>query len=90
MADLKVGPITLEKARGSSLVHAVGVLKNDSDHQRFGVNIELELSDARGNKAGTARDYRTVIEPHQEWRFRALLLDSKAVSARLDRIREEE
>lgn len=88
--DLKVGVITLEKTKGSSLVHAIGVLKNASDHQRFGVSIELELTDARGNPAGTARDYRAVIEPRQEWRFRALVLDSKAVSAQVKTIREEE
>jgi len=88
--DLKVGPIALEKTKGSSLVYAVGVLRNDSGHQRFGVNIEVELSDARGNKAGTAKDYRAVLEPRQEWRFRALVLDSKAVSAKIATIREEE
>jgi hypothetical protein len=88
--DLKVGPITLEKAKGSSLVYAVGVMRNDSGHQRFGVNLELELADARGNKAGTAKDYRAVLEPRQEWRFRALVLDSKAVSAKVAAIREEE
>ena len=88
--DLKVGPITLEKSKGSSLVYAVGVLRNDSGHQRFGVNLQLELTDARGNKAGTAKDYRAVIEPRQEWRFRALVLDSKAVSAKVAAIREEE
>ena len=90
IGDLKVGPITLEKSKGSSLVYAVGVLRNDSGHQRFGVNLELELTDARGNKAGTAKDYRAVLEPRQEWRFRALVLDSKAVSARVAAIREEE
>lgn len=88
--DLKVGPIALERTKGSSLVYAVGVLRNDSSHQRFGVNIELELTDARGNKAGTAKDYRAVLEPRQEWRFRALVLDAKAVSARVAAIREEE
>jgi hypothetical protein len=88
--DLKVGSITLEKAKGSSLVYAVGVMRNDSFHQRFGVNLELELADARGNKAGIAKDYRAVLEPRQEWRFRALVLDSKAVSAKVAAIREEE
>jgi hypothetical protein len=88
--DLKVGPITLEKARGSSLVYAVGVLRNESGHQRFGVNLELEVTDARGNKVGSAKDYRAVLDPRQEWRFRALVLDSKAVSAKVAAIREEE
>lgn len=87
--DLKAGPITFEKARNSSLVYAVGTLRNQSDHQRFGVNIELALTDARGNPAGTAKDYRTVLEPRQEWRFRALVLDSKATAATVSSIREE-
>lgn len=89
LADLKTGAIAFEKAKGSSLVYAVGVLRNESDHQRFGVNIELELTDARGNKVGTAKDYRAVIEPRQEWRFRALVLDSKATTATVSAIREE-
>jgi hypothetical protein len=90
LADFKVGPITLEKTKGSSLVHAVGVLRNESDHQRFGVTIELSLNDARGAPAGTARDYRAVLEPRQSWRFRALVLDGKAVSAAVAAIREQE
>jgi len=88
--DLKVGAITLEKAKGSSLVYAVGVLRNESDHQRFGVNVEVGLADAKGAKAGVAKDYRSVIEPREEWRFRALVLDTKAVSAKLSKVREEE
>ena len=90
IGDLKVGPIKLEKARGSSLVYAVGMLRNASDLQRYGVSLELELADAGGRKVGTAKDYRDVLEPRQEWRFRALVLDAKAVSASVAQIREEE
>jgi hypothetical protein len=90
ITDLKVSPITIEKAKGSSLVYAVGRLKNDSDHQRFGLNVELELTDARGAKLGVAKDYRNVLEPRQEWRFRALVLHPMAVSAKVAAIREEE
>jgi hypothetical protein len=79
----------LEKAKGSSLVYAVGVLRNESDHQRFGVTIEVELTDAGGNSAGLAKDYRAVIEPRQEWRFRALILNSKAVRGVVTRVHEE-
>lgn len=87
--DFKIGAITFEKTSGSSLVYAVGILRNESDHQRFGVNLELKLTDARGGGAGTAKDYRAVIEPHQTWRFRALVLDSKATAASVARISEE-
>lgn len=89
LEDLKTGPVTLEKAKNGSLVYAVGILRNESDHQRFGVNIEIELTDARGNDAGTAKDYRAVIEPRQEWRFRALVLNSKATQGKVARVREE-
>jgi hypothetical protein len=89
VADFKVGSITLEKTRGSSLVYAIGVLRNESPYQRFGVHVELELIDGRGDRVGTSKDYRAVFEPHQEWRFRALVLDSKAVSAKVIAIREE-
>ena len=87
--DLKTGPISLEKAKNSSLVYAVGVLRNESDHQRFGVTVEVELTDARGNAAGTSKDYRAVIEPRQEWRFRALVLNSKATQGKVAQVREE-
>jgi hypothetical protein len=88
--DFKIGAITLEKAKGSSLIYAQGTLRNNSEHQRFGVKLEFELTDARGAVVGAAKDYRAVIEPRQEWRFRALVLDAKAVAARVSSIREDE
>ena len=88
--DFKIGAITLEKAKGSSLIYALGTLRNESEHQRFGVKLEFELMDARGAVIGAAKDYRAVIEPRQEWRFRALVLDAKAVTARVSSIREDE
>jgi len=91
--DLKPGPVTIEKAKSGSLMHAVGTIKNTSGQQRFGVRVELELTDARGNPAGKARDYTQVIEPRQEWRFRALVLDpkgSRAVSGKVSSIKEDD
>jgi hypothetical protein len=88
--DLKVGTIMLEKAKSGSLVYAVGVLKNDSDYPRYGVKIELDVSDAKSTRASKASDYTQVIEPRKEWRFRALVLDSKATSAKLSKITEDE
>jgi hypothetical protein len=88
--DLKVSPITLEKAKGSSLIYAVGTLRNTSAHQRFGIQMELDLLDAGGGKVGVAKDYRSVLEPGQEWHFRGLVLVSKAASARVRSIREDE
>lgn len=88
--DLKISAITLEKGKGNGLVHAVGTLRNDSEHQRFGLKLELALADARGQPLGTAKDYRAVLEPHQVWTFRALVLDPKAVSAQVSSLHEDE
>lgn len=88
--DLKLGTIELQKTPGTSLVHAVGTVKNDSDFVRFGVKIELLLFNKDGKKIGTAQDYQATIEPHQDWRFKALVPDTKAVDAKLLALTEEE
>lgn len=87
--DLKAGNPTLEKAKSGSLVYAVGMLKNDSDHQRYGVRVEFELLDVSGKNVGKASDYKDVIEPRKEWRYRALVLTKKAASARLVSVNED-
>jgi DNA-directed RNA polymerase subunit RPC12/RpoP len=87
--DLKPGDVKLEKAKSGNLFYAVGTLKNDSDHQRFGVKVEIEFTDAKGRPAGKTTDYTQVIEPHAEWRFRALVLDSKAASGKVVNVKED-
>ena len=87
--DLKAGGVKLEKAKSGSLFYAVGTVRNDSDHQRFGVKVEIEFTDAKGNRAGKATDYTQVIEPRKEWRFRALVLDSKAAAGKVVGIKED-
>ena len=88
-ADLKLGAIRLEQTKGSSLVYAVGVVNNESDYQRFGVRIELNLINAKGERVGGAQDYIAVIEPRKTWEFRVLVNDPKAVAATLSALREE-
>ncbi|MDB6111936.1 MAG: hypothetical protein JWR69_3686 [Pedosphaera sp.] len=89
-SDLKVGDIQLEKAKGSSLVYVVGTLNNDSDYQRFGIRIQLDLLNGEEAKLGTAQDYKDILEPRKSWKFRALVTDSKAVSAKLALIHEDD
>ena len=86
----KVSAIRLEKSPGSSLVYAVGTVVNLTDRQRFGVNVELDLLDAAGQKVGTATDYQQVIEPKGRWTFKGLVVGKKAVSARLAGIKEQQ
>lgn len=88
--DLKVSEVKLEKTKDSSLVYAVGTVKNDSDYQRFGVRIELELFNQNGKKLGTSQDYISILEPRRDWQFRALIPDSKAVTAKVATLKEEE
>lgn len=81
--------VSLEKTPGSSLVYAVGTLKNTSNRRRFGVKVELELSDAAGQKLGTASDYRQVLDPGAQWQFKALVMDSKTAAASIAAIKED-
>ncbi|MGH7968159.1 MAG: FxLYD domain-containing protein [Limisphaerales bacterium] len=85
-----VSGIMLETTPGTSRVYATGTLKNSTDRKRFGVKVELDLRDAADQKVGTATDYQAAIEPGAEWHFRALVLDSKATSARLASIKEDQ
>jgi len=87
---LTIGVITLEKAKNSSVVYALGQIKNESDDQRFGLKIELDLLDGSGSKIGTATDYLAILEPRKDWHFRALVLETRAVSARFASIKEDQ
>jgi hypothetical protein len=88
--ELSGSSVTLEKEPGTSLVYAVGTIHNTSARQRFGVRVELELADANGQKIGNASDYRPVLEPGAQWQFKALVVQPKAVVARISAIREDQ
>lgn len=87
--DLKPGPVQLEKAKVGSLVYAVGTITNASEFQRFGIKVELDLFNKNGKKIGTATDYKDIIEPHHEWQFHGMVLDSKATSAKVSSVKED-
>jgi hypothetical protein len=87
---LTAGKVSLEKSADGRLIHAVGTLRNSSDHQRFGVKVELDILDAQGNKVGSATDYTQIMEPGKEWKFKALVTDRNAASAKLIGIKEQD
>ena len=89
-AGFRVSTISLEKAQGSSLIYAIGTLTNAANRQRFGVKLELELLDDSGQKVGSAKDYGQTIEPHGEWQFKALVVESKAKGAKVASISEQQ
>ena len=84
----RVSPVSLGKGQGSSLVYAVGSIVNTTNRQRFGVKVELELLDAAGVKVGVASDYQKVMEAGAEWIYRALVVEKKAVSAKVIAVNE--
>lgn len=85
----RVSPVTLDRATNNSLVYAVGTIGNLRDQPRFGVRVECELLDEAGVKVGAAKDYRAVLEPRAEWRFRATVVEKRAVTARILEIKED-
>lgn len=89
-AGFSVSPIAFEKSQSGSIVHAVGELQNLASRKRFGVRIELELLDVTGLKVGEATDYQSILEPNAVWRFRALVVDKRAVAAKALTIKEAE
>ena len=88
--DFAIMPFKLEQIPGSSLVYVVGLVRNISDRQRFGVKVEFGLFDTNDNPVGSATDYQSVLEPRAEWRFQAMVIPSKTVSARFRSIAEDQ
>jgi hypothetical protein len=87
--DFSASEVKIEKAAGSSLVYASGTVRNETDKQRFGVTVEVDLFDSAEKKIGTAKDYKDTIEPRGQWTFRALLVRKDVTAARIASIREQ-
>ena len=88
--DFTVSAVKLEKTPGSSLVYVTGKVRNVSDRRRFGVKLELGLSDSHENPVGRAKDYQSLMEPGSEWSFKAMVLETNAASAKLNSILEDQ
>lgn len=84
---LMAGPVTLEKGEGR-LVYAVGILTNKSDHERYGVQVELEVYNSAREKVGSTKDYKDSIMPGKHWKFKAIVTDQTATSAKLTSVKE--
>ena len=82
--------LKLEKTPGSSLVYVTGTIRNLNDRQRFGVKAEFALLATNGAAAGKASDYAPTLEKNGVWKFKALVMESKAASATLNSIREDQ
>lgn len=87
--EFAILPFDLEKTPGSSLVYVTGVVQNASARQRFGVKVTFGLGDTNDRALGTTTDYQAVMEPHGEWHFRAMVMESQTASARFTGIAED-
>ena len=88
--DFSFSKVIVEKTPGNTLIYAKGTLKNETDKQRFGVTVEIELLDPSRAKIGTAKDYVDLIEPRAEWKVRASVLQKNAASARVANVKEQQ
>lgn len=88
--DFSFASVAIEKIPNSTLTYARGTLKNETDKQRFGVTVEIELLDKAGVKIGAAKDYVDLIEPRAEWKFHASVLQKNAASARIVDVKEQQ
>jgi hypothetical protein len=90
-AGFSASEIKLQHASGSSLVYAVGTIRNTANRPRFGVRLELDLLDAAGEKVGTAKDYVATLEARGEWHFQALVVEPKGVmTAKVASLKEDQ
>ncbi len=87
--DFAISFSQLEKTPGSSLVYLTGHIRNSSDRRRFAVKADWDLFDSDHHPVGLAKDYQPIIEPGGDWHFKALVLEPRAVSARLHSISED-
>ena len=89
-AGFKISDIKIEKTKGSSLIYAVGTLNNTESRMRYGVKLQLDLFDEADKKVGTATDTQATMDSGGQWQFRALVLDKKAVRAKVAAVTEQQ
>ena len=88
-AGFQISAVLFEKTAGKAEIYAVGTLRNETDRQRLGVRVELDLFVASGVRVGSATDTVRVLKPGAEWRFKARVTDPNTTSARLKAITEQ-
>jgi hypothetical protein len=79
----------IERLEGRSLVYVVGTVTNGTPKQAFSVRVNFDLTSKDGEATGTATDYVQSIPSGDAWNFRALVLDTNAVNAKLSALEKE-
>lgn len=89
MNKLAFWDFSLERREGSTITHAVARVLNEAGETRYGIEVQLELSDEVARVVGTAKDYIERLEPGQDVYLRALVIKRDAVSARVVQVTEQ-
>ena len=63
--------------------YLVGTVRNNTAEELSYVSVEFNLYDKQDNQIGTASDVISGIDPYGTWRFKALVTEEDAHSARL-------
>lgn len=85
-SDLEVVNYELQKMKDTSLVYVVGKVKNNSDAQQTSVRVDFKLLDSAGKQIGNASDYIMILEPKQEWEFKALVVEADVAKVEVDKV----
>lgn len=84
--ELEVVKYELQKNEGTSLVYVTGTLRNNTAEQRTSVRVDFKLFDATGKQIGNASDYIMILEPKQEWPFKALVVEPSVAKVEIDKV----
>lgn len=84
--ELQVVSFELQKNQGTSLVYVTGKVKNNTDVQHTSVRVDFKLFDASDKQIGNASDYIMILEPKQEWDFKALVVEPEVARVEVDKI----
>jgi hypothetical protein len=63
--------------------YIVGTVRNNSDKEFSSVFLDFNLYDSNGAQVGSAGDSVTNLEAHGTWKFKAIVLEKEAATARL-------
>jgi predicted RNA-binding Zn-ribbon protein involved in translation (DUF1610 family) len=84
--ELEVVSYELQKNQGTSLVYVTGKVRNNTDIQHTSVRVDFKLFDAADKQIGNASDYIMILEPKQEWDFKALVVEPEVAKVEVDKI----
>lgn len=84
--DLKVTQYQLQQEHGTSLFYVIGTMTNKSDIRYESVRVDFNLFDQAGRQVGQASDFTMSLDAKTSWAFKALVVESNVVEAKLDKV----